>query len=191
LQNNSIQATKLLPPLFERVDEGQLITVFHVGPALTDTVNFFSAYRCKLHFVDVFSELPVEELEDSPTSLTSRFQELLELPEHVQFDICLFWDIFNYLNSDAIHAFLTTLRPHLREGSLAHAFSVHNLKAHAGGHLYGIRQTNALSCKERPAALPGYAPHSQRELTDALNCFRIERSVLLPDSRLELLLSVK
>ena len=74
---------------------------------------------------------------------------------------------------------------------LAHAFSVHNLKARTASHLYGIRQANALSCKERSAALPGYAPHSQRQLTDALSCFRIDRSVLLPDSRLELLLSAK
>ena len=99
--------------------------------------------------------------------------------------------MFNFLDSEAISAFLTVLRPHLKQSSLAHAFSVHNLKTPQGSHLYGINQLDTLSFRSRRAALPGYAPHSQRELKELLHCFRLERSVLLPDSRLELLLQAR
>ncbi len=165
--------------------------MFHVGPALPDTVDFFSNYRCKLHFIDVFSALPLITAEDAAPTLAHQFEELLQLPPHTRFDICLFWDVFNYLDSAAISAFLGVLRPHLKASTMAHAFSVHNLKAPQSSHVYGISQMDILSYKSRQAALPGYAPHSQMALKELLHGFTVERSVLLPDSRLELLLQAK
>ena len=91
-----------------------------------------------------------------------------------------FWDLFNYLESGTIGAFLTALQPYLKKSTVAHAFSVHNLKIGQNSHLYGIQQPDILSFKERRTALPGYSPHSQNQLKQLLHCFRIERSVLLP-----------
>lgn len=181
----------MLPSLFEQFGEGQLVTVFHVGPALPETVDFFSHYRCKLHFVDLFSELPMINDEDSTPSLTQKMKESLSFPSHVRFDICLFWDLFNFLNGQAIDAFLTALQPHLKESSMGHAFSVHNLKTHQDNHLYGVKQADTLSYRNRQTPLPGYAPHSQNQLKTLLHCFNLGRSVLLPDSRLELILHAK
>jgi len=191
LRKPSTQASKLLPYLFEHVDEQQAVTVFHVGPALPDTVDFFSNYRCKLHFIDLFCELPIIAAEDAVPTLAQQFEQLLQFPAHTLFDICLFWDVFNFLDNAAIGAFLSVLRPHLKANTMAHAFSVHNLKTPQGSHLYGINQRDTLSCRSRRATLPGYAPHSQMELKELLLCFRLERSVLLLDSRLELLLQAR
>jgi hypothetical protein len=187
----STQSSKLLPDLFRYLNTEDLVTVFHVGPAAADTVDFFCGHRCKLHFIDVFAELPVVATEDDPNAAAACFAALLQFPRETRIDICLFWDLFNYLDGDAIRALLSVLRPHLTDRSLAHAFSVHNRKTPESNHLYGIHQLDALSFRHRVAALPGYAPHSQRELTELLHCFRVERSVLLPDSRLELLLRAK
>ena len=191
MRKPSTQASKLLPHLFEQFDEQQTVTVFHVGPALHDTVDFFANYRCKLHFIDLFGELPIVAAEDEVPNLEQQFTELLHFPADTLFDICLFWDVFNFLDNPAISAFLSVLRPHLKATTLAHAFSVHNLKTPQGDHLYGISQMDTLSYRSRRAALPGYAPHSQMELKELLYCFRLERSVLLPDSRLELLLQAR
>ena len=182
------QPSKLLPSLFEQVEEGQRLTVFHVGPALQDTVDFFSRYRCKLHFIDLFDELPITALEENDPSLQRQFVELLQFPRDTQFDICLFWDFFNFLNAEAVAAFIGSLRPYLNGSSRAHGFSVHNVKTPQSKHLYGISQLDKISLRNRPTALPGYAPHSQSRLKELLSCFRFERSVLLPDSRLEFLL---
>ena len=189
LPNPPTQISKLLPALFQPFDVGQAVTVFHVGSALPETVDFFSSYRCKLHFIDVFSALPIVNDEEQPPSLLQQFQQLLHFPEHTRFDICLFWDLFNFLDSEAIGAFLAVLRPHLKRSSLAHAFSVHNSRIpQKSQYCYGIHQADTLSVRHRRTTPPGYAPHSQRELTELLDCFRIDRSVLLPDNRLELLL---
>ena len=190
LNNPTIQTSKLLPALFDHIDEERRLTVFHVGPALSDTVDFFANYRCRLHFVDLFSELPIVASEDTPT-LQHQFEELLSIPPGTELDICLFWDLFNFLDSKAIEAFLCVLRPHLTPDSLAHAFSVHNVSTPQCNHLYGISQFDTIRLGKRVKALPGYAPQSQRQLKETLNCFRFERSVLLPDSRLELLMQAR
>ena len=185
------QQSRLLPALFDHIDEDQRLTVFHAGPALPETVDFFSRYRCRLHFVDVFSELPIVAGEEPESSLAQQFADLLQIPPDTRFDICLFWDLFNFLGDDAMTAFLNELRPYLRSGCLAHAFSVHNLKTAQSNQFYGIREMDTLRLRNRPAALPGYAPHNQGQLKMLLNGFTFERSLLLPDSRLELLLRAK
>jgi hypothetical protein len=185
------QQSKLLPSLFEHIDEYQRLTVFHAGPALPETVDFFSRYRCRLHFVDLFAELPIVASEEGNLSLGQQFGDLLQISPDTRFDICLFWDLFNFLSGDAISAFLKELRPYLRTGCLAHGFSVHNLKTDQSNQLYGIREIDTLHLRTRQTALPGYAPHNQGQLKTLLSGFTFERSVLLPDSRLELLLRTK
>ena len=166
--------------------------MLHIGSALPETVEFFSHYRCKLHFIDLFGDLP--ELlggADATVSLRQRFIKLMHIPAGTRFDLCLFWDLFNFLDRDAIAALSGTLRPHLHSSSLAHAFAVHNLKTAQSGKVYGIRESNQISLRPRPASLPSYNPCNQGQLERVLDCFRVTRSVLLAESRLELLLSTK
>lgn len=188
----STQTSKLLPSLFENVSPGRRLTVLHVGPALPETVEFFSTYLCRVHFVDLFSELPIAlEDDEESQSMTERFSDILAIRQGTLFDICLFWDLFNFLDGQAITSFVAALRPHLHSTSLAHGFAVHNLRSPQGDQLYGIKELTSLSVRNRTAVLPGYAPHAQSQLQNMLNCFNFDRSVLLPDSRLELLFSSK
>ena len=186
---SATQSTKLLSSLFENIDNEQRFTVLHIGPALPETVDFFSRFRCKLHFVDIFSELPIAIAHEDDPPQEQVFSELLHFQTAVEFDICLFWDLFNFLDSEAIAAFLRVLQPHLHAGSVAHGFAVHNLKSPQGDQLYGIKELNSFNVRSREIVLPGYAPHPQGKLKTMLNCFNFDRSVLLPDSRLELLFS--
>lgn len=187
----STQSSKLLSSLFENIDEEQRVTVLHIGSALPETVDFFSRYRCKLYFADLFSELPIVDSEDDDPPLEQTFSELLHLQQGIKFDICLFWDLFNFLDSEAIAAFLRVLRPHLHSASVAHGFAVHNLRSPQGDQLYGIARLDAFNIRSRSTVVPGYAPHAQGKLKAMLNCFSFDRSVLLPDSRLELLFSAR
>lgn len=162
-----------------------------VGPARQDTVDFFSRYRCRLHVADLFSELPIEAGEEGSAALQTRFEELLRFPQGTVFDICLFWDLFNYLGRDAILAFVAALRPYLRRTTMAHGFALHNLNARREEHIYAVNDVDAISATPRLEPLPGYAPHPQARLKNMLYCFGFERSVLLADGRLELLMRAK
>lgn len=187
----SPQPSNLLPLLFERREEDRTLTVFHTGAALPETVDFFAEYRCKLHFVDLFSELPLEEAAEGEILLPEQFERQLQFPDSTKFDICLFWDIFNHLNRDAIFTFLRQLKPYLHAYTLAHGFVAHSLDRPQNDHLYGISAKDEISLRHRPALLPAYAPHTQSKLKELLHCFRVERNVLLPDRRLELILRAR
>ena len=186
----STQPSKLLPSLFEHLDEDDRLTVLHIGTAMPETVEFFSNYRSKLYFVDLFSELPIEADEETGPSMEQQFDQFLQFPSGTMFDLCLFWDVFNFLDNAAISAFSRALRPHLQADSLAHGFGVHNLRTPQGGQVYSISQPDQLVVRSRGSSLPGYAPHNQTQLKKVLDCYSIVRSVLHSDSRLELLLRV-
>lgn len=185
------QSSQLLASLFTQFDSDERLTVLHMGSAMPETVEFFSRYRSKLFFVDIYSELPIQWNEERDVSLEQQFEEILGLPVDTQIDICLFWDVFNYLDADSVAALLSVLRPHLHRKTLAHGFGVYNLKSGQNGQYYGIETQDELKVRTRATLLPGYAPHPQSKLKNLLDCFNFDRSVLLSDSRLEILLSTK
>jgi hypothetical protein len=186
-----IQPSTLLSSAFDKFEVDQRLTVLHIGPALPETVDFFSRFRSKLHFVDIFSELPIVADEITGPSLRVQFDKLLHFPAATRIDLCLFWDVFNFLDGDAVVAFLDVLRPYLSPGCLAHGFAVYNLKSPQVNQFYGIEDIDKLNVRTRAERLPAYRPHAQNKLKDLLNSFNFDRSVLLADSRLELLLSLK
>lgn len=185
------QASRLLPALFEHVDDTRPLTVLNVGPALSETVDFFSDYRCKLHFADLYSELPLcrDEEDGEDTGLERRLEEALELPDGVLFDIVFFWDVLNFMSRETIDLLMDKLLPHLRPGSRAHCFSVHSNRIPIAEHYHGIFDEGHLSVRRRPQAPPDYQPHPQGELVSMLKFFQVDRSVLMPDQRIELLLN--
>lgn len=182
------QSSQLLSDVFAALEEQPQITVLHVGPAQPETVAFFSGLRCKLFINDLFAELPLAVSEEDEQVTRRQLRELLVFPDEVRFDLCLFWDLFNYLDADAVSALMDTLRPHLAKGALAHCFAVHNTRSPQQACKYSIVSPTELTLRPRTAALPGYAPHSQGQLKQLLQGFQVQRSVLLAQSRLELLL---
>lgn len=188
-----IQPSKLLPELFRDIDEDRRLVVLHIGAAAPETLDFFARYRCRLHINDLFQKLPFSPVEgaEPELSVAQQLSRELQIPADTHFDICLFWDFFNYLDGTGISALLSVLGPHLHAGSMAHGFAAHTRKAAQVNQRYGISDLDALSVRQRASPLPGYSPHAQNELKSMLHCFNLDRIVLLTDSRLELLLRFK
>lgn len=185
-----IQKSHLLGSLLETLDASRRITVFEVGAAVPDTVNFLSDYRCRMFFADLYEAPLVTGDQGATTEREWRegFTELLQFPDGTRFDLCLFWDFFNYLSKPALRAFNIALKPWLHAGTQGHAFAVLNTDAMLQSVRYGIRATDRLSVTARPgAALPSH-PHPQVELDHLLSSFDVYRGWLLPDRRLEVLL---
>lgn len=181
------QVSQLLAGLFEQFEPEQAISVLHVGPALPETVAFFSRYRCKLQFLDLFGELPLAPGEEDGDD-ERRLAALAQFPAGTRFDLCLFWDLFNYLPPRCVTTLASCLEPHLQPRALGHGFGVHNVRSPQQARVYGIREVDQLTVRPRPAPLPGYRPHPQSRLQELLGGFEFLRTVLLADSRLELLL---
>ena len=187
------QSSRLLPSLFENIRPDRRLTVFDVGPAVPETVRFFSDFRCSLHICNLFEEELVRkqhhELDDA--ELRTAFSKLLDLPRGSLIDICLFWDFPNYLTTRCLRAFGAALAPYLHPGSRGHGYSVLNVNTPLSNLQYGIAGSDSIC--SRPARLDqlAYYPHTHEELNESLGAFRIERGWLLADGRLEMLLQAR
>lgn len=197
---SSDRPTQLLPLLLERLEDGQPVTVLDVGQGVGDTVSFFSRYSCRLHFAGLF-EL-IEQAEPPDEDPDSYFDDLLiracRFPAGTLFDICLFWDFFDYLPQAALRSFSAALRPYLHRGSVGHGFGSFKASTqfvagtgHEGALLYGVADHDRLSARPRPGGRPPRHAHSRQVLTESLSCFEIARGTLLKQGTMELLLEAR
>ena len=71
----------------------QRFSVFDAGAATAQTVEFFSQFKCRLHFADLYDDALINEQEGiSEEELSARFSELLSFAAE-PFDLCLLWDL--------------------------------------------------------------------------------------------------
>lgn len=181
--------TKLLGALFPLHGLDHRLTVLEIGTALPETVDFFSQFSCRLHFVDLYTEPFVRDQASLPEAeLQQAFETQLRFPAGTQLDLCLFWDFLTYLDDTALRAFNSALRPWLHEKTRAHGFGAHHLAVRLAHVQYGVCDRESLSIRERGGTQLRMHPHSQVEMHDMLNSFAFERGLLLPDGKLEMLL---
>ena len=189
------QPSRLLPALFENVDPGSLLTVLNLGPALPESVAFFSDYRCRLHIADLFPELPFSAAPDDESDvreiLGQRLDQALCLPADSRFDMVFFWDVLNFMSAEAITVLTEKLKPHLHARTRAHCFAVHSSQTPVAMESYGIADHQHLSVRSRSQVPPDYQPHPQGELLTLLRYFAVDSSVLMRDRRIELLLKAQ
>lgn len=182
--------SKLLAGLFHDVDPKHRLTVLEIGPALPETVEFFSRFRCRLHFLDLYNESFLRDRsgELSEKELRHCFEERLRFAEGTRLDICLLGDFLSFLDDRALRAFNSALKPLVHPGTRAHGFGVHHMAVRLEHHQYGIIDADTLSIRSRHRDSMPYHPHSQVEMADMLNCFAFARGLLLPSGKLEMLL---
>jgi hypothetical protein len=183
------QSVKLLPDLFQHIEDEQRITVLHLGSVMPETLEFLSGYRCKIYVCDVFAELPFAVDPAQEQSVEQRLATVLDLPPEARFDLCLFWDLFNYLQPEAISALTRLLRPHWHQHSRGYALGVHNTRSPQRDASFALAGADVLALRQRREGLAGYAPLPQSRLKELMQGIEVQRSVLLGDGRLELLLA--
>ncbi len=130
------------------------------------------------------------QLDDhSEAELAEYITRSLDFPKGTRFDICLFWDFLNYLDDRALRAFNTAIRPFLHKSTRAHAFTVRTLNTSFSNQQYGIEQAHMFSIRPRADKQFRTFPHTQAILVNLLSSFDIDQGMLLPDGRLEVLMS--
>jgi hypothetical protein len=190
MQNTQLPS-KLLPLLFADLrNGGQRPTILDLGRALPETVHFFSRFRCKIHLVDVYSELQAGRLEGSASgkTLQRQFQDLFAFEAGTRLDICLFWDLPHYFDENQLRAFSGALWPWLHPKSKAHAFGVHSAATILLNREYGIIDETTLSVRQRAAPQLKNCPHPQSFMKEWLTCFTSNSGILLPDGKVETLM---
>ena len=183
----SSHPTRLMDWVFEPFSEGSKANVLHLGKPLPETVNTFTNYRCKIHVADAYSKLPFLLTNSSSQNSSSEFfREALELPPAARFNLCLFWDFLNFLDENLINYLASFLEPHLEKNCRAHAFSVYNVKSIPLQHHYGIADLTTISTRPREKNIDAPIPPTLKMLQDNFHCFKVDKSIMLADNRIEI-----
>jgi hypothetical protein len=185
------QQTLLFPTVVKRFDADRRLFVLEIGPALPETVEFFSQFKCRLHFASMYSDpvLQMQKDECTEAELVDHIKKSLDFSKDTRFDLCLFWDFLNYLDDKALRAFNTVIKPHVHKTTRAHAFTVRTLDTSFSNQQYGIEQAHMFSVRPRKSTQATTYPHTQAILVNLLSAFDIDQGMLLPDGRLEILMT--
>ena len=185
------QQTLLFPSLFKKISPDRRLSILEIGPALPETIEFFSQYKCRLHFAAMYTDplLQMQTGEFTEAELVEHIRETLDFPKGTRFDLCLFWDFLNYLDDKALRAFNTAIRPFLHKTTRAHAFTVRTLNTTFSNQQYGIEEAHMFSIRPRTGKQARTTPHTQAILVNLLSNFDIDQGMLLPDGRLEVLMT--
>lgn len=185
------QQTLLFPTLIKRINTDRRLSVLEIGPALPETIEFFSQYKCRLQFAAMYTDpvLQMQSGEYTEAELAAHFEQTFNFPKGTRFDICMFWDFLNYLNDKALRAFNTAIRPYLHKSTRAHGFTVRTLNTSFPNQQYGIEQAHMFSIRPRVGKQAQTTPHTQAILVNLLSHFDIDQGMLLPDGRLEVLMT--
>ncbi len=184
--------SNLLSSLLENIDEDRRLTVLDIGPALPETVEFFSRFKCRLYFADLFSDqvLDYQNKEISDEELRNSFSGVLDYPAQTRFDICLFWDALNYLDQQALRIFSEVLKPFLSSATGIHGFSLLKASTKLPNQQFSIKQLDCFKVRPREGIQSRCYPHPQIELNKLLNGISVSKSTLLPNGLLEMLFKV-
>lgn len=181
---------QLLPLVFEGLDANRSLTVLDVGAGVPESVQFFSKYRCQLHFVDLYGETGfTAAMRSRRRPRETLFGRFLDFPRGTSFDICLFWDFLNYLTNPLLRDFAQTLREYVHDDTRAHAFVAFSNALPFGGLRFGLQEADRLTTHPHPMAVPH--AHTRKHIADALWPFSVARAALLEQNRQELLLQVR
>ena len=187
---NPVLSSNLIGQLFEFAQPGDRLLVADMGYPSPSTVRFFNQYRCRLEFLDLINTdyLSSYPEDAEPSALVEYFQAGLNLRPGAIIDICLFWDIFNYLDRPGLEAFMQALGPYINSSTQGYCLGVLSGRNRLPYCQYGIDSRTSLSQTQLSGHQPDVHFHSQRDLNSLLPYFEVDKSRLMPDGRVEYLL---
>ena len=182
--------SNLLPTVFKRLDLETRIVVLDMGPAASSTVSFFNHFKCRISFVDIYSEqfITCPDSDLSQDELVAQMTKSLSLDVNIKIDICLFWDLFNYLNDAMIKALIEALEPHINHSTSGYVIGTRDSRNQLPFCRYGIVDKNNLTENNASGTQGTIYPRSQRDLNRLIDYFEIDSGRLLSEGRAEYLL---
>jgi len=182
--------SNMIGQLFESTQSEHRLLVVDMGYPSPSTVQFFNQYRCRLEFLDLINAdfLSRRPVGAEQSALVEYFHAGLNLQPGVIIDICLFWDIFNYLDRASLQALMQALGPYINSSTQGYSLGVLSGRNRLPHCQYGIDSRASLSQTQLSGHQPGVHYHSQRDLNSLLTYFEVDKSRLMPDGRVEYLL---
>ena len=190
-QNNTDPLPSALASnLIDDINTEERLIVLDMGRAVSSTIKYFSQYKCRLNFIDLYSEDfvldPDEEM--SHLQMVNMMCGAIKLQQSVKVDICLFWDIFSYLSDPLVKALIESLEEHIDSSTRSLIINPRDSRTILPFYYYGISGPTLLTQSQRRGVQPSIYPRSQRALNDLIDYFVVDRGRLMSEGRAEYLL---
>ncbi len=194
--------SSLMVDVFSQVPASRQLHLLDFGVASAATVNFLNHFNCRVSFLDLLSchaQIEAAESEQreygedfvafSHDQLVAQYTTILDGFEVESLDICLFWDLPNYLPAEHINALMMALAPRLHAHSCAHLIGIYNAHSTVTPVDYGLRDlVSMVQRRTESATAQRFHPYRQGELDNLLTHYKIDRSRLLGKGLVEYLL---
>ncbi len=185
--------SSLMPWVLGEPEQDVRLKTLDFGYASAPTVHFFSQFTCTLYFAALIDPEINKFNSDQITHAdkVKRFKKVLNIPNKTQIDIILFWDLFCYLDRPAINALLEAVRPYVHKHTRAHSIGLLNNRYQLPAFEYGLCDRTLLAQQPNDDLKSKVYNHSRQQFNDSLDYWRVDKSCLLADGRVENVLLVK
>ena len=185
--------SSLMPWVLGEPEKDTRLKTLDFGYATAPTVHFFSQFTCTLYFAALIDPDINKFNSDQMTHAgkVKQFQKALNIPNDTHIDIILFWDLFCYLDRPAISALLEALHPYVHKHTRAHSIGLLNNRYPLPAFEYGLCDSTSLAQQPNDSLKSKVYSHSRQKFNDSLDYWRVDKSCLLADGRVENVLLVK
>jgi len=99
-----VHGSLALKVLLQQMEEGRKYSILDLGEPCGQNVDFWSQFPVKLYLPDLRRSLEffADTPPDGPAPDRAAVEQLLPYEDECRFDIILGWDLFNYLEHDAL-----------------------------------------------------------------------------------------
>lgn len=106
--------------LFSQLQQSKKYQILDMGPATKANINFFSNFRCRIHVEDFYNTYTDRQLKASrqKESTFDILECLQAYPQDTQFDVILFWDLFDYVQPNELKTVISHLTKYCRENTM-------------------------------------------------------------------------
>ena len=150
-------------------------------PVAANVVQLSSWFPGRIYVADLFRSIESEQMPKSGDIglWRSVFARALDFPAELQFDAIIAWDLFNYLQRDALGALVTHLSAFSHSGAALFAMIATQKTIPARPLFCRIADQNRLCCETESSGLTEAPRYSAATLEKIMPGFCLERSFLL------------
>lgn len=190
-QSESIVHNSLgLQALCQTFAEGAACDILELGPARSDSVQFWSRFQPSLYIADLRSILPLSALpstQEESEALPRDWERLLDLPVGRTFNVILAWDLFNYMELSDISGLIGRLRPFCRPGAILFALIMDQKQMPKDITVYRIVDDAHLAYDNAGSGVRECPRHQPRVISGVMAGFRTANSFRLRNGIVEYL----
>jgi len=191
MENRVIASTLLEGVLPEGSLQTRPAKILDFGSINSDTIGSLRRFFWgRLTILDAIEDgLELDRLlsdSDSESRLAGYLDDLFSPAIGQAYDLVFLWDFAGYINNANLHWLDAWLDSFVAEGGYAHGFICHNPTRKIERKNWGLHSKTELTSR----LTHGFVPHQhlRNQFSRHLRNFVIEKSVLLKDGRLEVLL---